>query len=466
MGTSSSTGIKTEEKEDNSKKESEEEEEEEEEEEDDDKYYGKKEENINELLNQLENELIKINEKIKNLTKEKDILELKIKRIKDKKNKVPKQMHNDIYDKQKNKQKRAKKVHQIKKYIKTSKALKMESKDPDLFILGLISKNLNDIGIGSAIEKKNNFEEQINDFSWFNFLINNNKKKYVLDFEFGEKKNKELLNNKGEYKKFEKKLRSKLSKDFNISEKKIILDATISEDGAFRVQIIFESEEFNTLDKNQFINKFKNDPDFEELKNLKGIFEDVVMGVIKLSKNQLDPEGNRKYGWAIGEKRGGFDYDPPNGWTGIGLRVKGRYDNGDDTWIGMSNVKGEWCVAYHGVGRGQSSDNVKKVTGKIIKGKEFKPGFGQVHKNCLDIFHLGTGQKVGEGVYCTPHIKTAENYAGISDINGEPYKTVLMVRVKPDAIRHCSDSGDYWVVNGNDDEIRPYRILYKNVNNN
>ena len=190
MGTSSSTGIKTEEKEDNSKKESEEEEEEEEEEEDDDKYYGKKEENINELLNQLENELIKINEKIKNLTKEKDILELKIKRIKDKKNKVPKQMHNDIYDKQKNKQKRAKKVHQIKKYIKNFKALKMESKDQDLFVLGLISKNLNDIGIGSAIEKKNNFEEQINDFSWFNFLINNNKKKYVLDFEFGEKKTK------------------------------------------------------------------------------------------------------------------------------------------------------------------------------------------------------------------------------------------------------------------------------------
>ena len=62
--------------------------------------------------------------------------------------------------------------------------------------------------------------------------------------------------------------------------------------------------------------------------------------------------------------------------------------------------------------------------------------------------------------------KSSENYAGISDINGEPYKTVLMVRVKPDAIRHCSDSGDYWVVNGNDDEIRPYRILYKNVNNN
>ena len=36
-----------------------------------------------------------------------------------------------------------------------------------------------------------------------------------------------------------------------------------------------------------------------------------------------------------------------------------------------------------------------------------------------------------------------------------------MVRVKPGAIRECADSGDYWVVNGTTDEIRPYRILYK-----
>ena len=36
-----------------------------------------------------------------------------------------------------------------------------------------------------------------------------------------------------------------------------------------------------------------------------------------------------------------------------------------------------------------------------------------------------------------------------------------MVRVKPEAIRGCEDSEDYWVVNGTTDEIRPYRILYK-----
>ena len=56
-----------------------------------------------------------------------------------------------------------------------------------------------------------------------------------------------------------------------------------------------------------------------------------------------------------------------------------------------------------------------------------------------------------------------KNILGISEFSGKRYKTVLMVRVKPDATRgcNCSDSKDYYVVNGTPDEIRPYRILYK-----
>ena len=181
------------------------------------------------------------------------------------------------------------------------------------------------------------------------------------------------------------------------------------------------------------------------------------MGACRLSKDQLDPRGNRVDGWGIGEKRGGKEYDPPLGWKGIGLRVMDKY--GDNKWIGMNNIPNEWCVAYHGVGYGQSSENVKKVTGLIYKGN-FKAGKGQAHKDCYDQYHKG--KKVGEGVYCTPYIKTAEKYAGISLINGKSYKTVLMVRVKPESIRGCTClKNDYWVVNGTNDEIRPYRILYK-----
>ena len=180
------------------------------------------------------------------------------------------------------------------------------------------------------------------------------------------------------------------------------------------------------------------------------------MSGCKLSKGQLDARGNRVDGWGINEKRGGKPYDPPIGWKGIGLRVIDKYDNGNNTWIGMDNSKGEWCVAYHGVGRNKK--NVQERTGLIVKGG-FNPGPNQVHKDHPDLNH--PGRKVGEGVYCTPSINVAELYSGVSQIHGKNYKTVLMVRVKPDAIRYCKDQSDYWVVNGTTDEIRPYRILYK-----
>ena len=177
----------------------------------------------------------------------------------------------------------------------------------------------------------------------------------------------------------------------------------------------------------------------------------------------LDSRGNRSEGWGIGEKRGNMEYDPPLGWIGIGLKVMDEYDDGDNTWIGMNNCEGEWCVAYHGVGRYR--DDVKNITGLIIKGQKQKFIIGecQAHRSCEDRFHKG--KKVGEGAYCTPKIKTAEFYSGISTINGVDYKTVIMVRVKPEAIRSCEDAEDYWVVNGTSDEIRPYRILYKKVGN-
>jgi len=180
------------------------------------------------------------------------------------------------------------------------------------------------------------------------------------------------------------------------------------------------------------------------------------MNACKLTKNQLDPRGNRSEGWTINEKRGGKEYFPPLGWIGIGLKVWDKYEN--NIWIGMENSLGEWCVAYHGVGNGQSSADVKKVVGQIYKGS-FKKGERQAHKDCKDQYH--PGKKVGEGVYCTPSIKTAKWYAGYSEINNISYQTVLMVRVKPEVIKHCDSCDDskapynYWVVNGTTDEIRP-----------
>ena len=228
------------------------------------------------------------------------------------------------------------------------------------------------------------------------------------------------------------------------------------------VPIIFQDDNFNNIDLDDIKMKLKNDYDYPEFQYIKGINKGAIMSGCKLTKKMLDPRGDRSEGWGIGESRGGKPYYPPLGWIGIGLNVLGKYDNGNDDWIGMINIPNEWCVAYHGVGRDQSSNEVKSITGKIIN-SEFKAGKIQAHEYCNNINKPGT--KVGIGVYCTPNIETASIYSGESTINGKTYKTVLMVRVKPSIIRQCDCNGakDYWVVNGTKDEIRPYRILYKEV---
>ena len=326
-------------------------------------------------------------------------------------------------------------------FIETKDALKLEQKNQDLFALGLLSQNLEDEGIETVIEKENNEEDEEDaGTTCLQFITSGlyNKQKYDLHFDLGEERNEEILNNEKEYEKFKNDIKLKLSKDYNIPIEKIIV--TFPQKGSLHVQVIFQSDQFNNLDKNDFLNKFKNDSEFKELRNLKEIHSDVILKICKLSKNMLDERGNRSEGWGENEQRGNKPYDPPIGWTGIGLKVMDKYDKGDNTWIGMSNSEKEWCVAYHGVGRFNNSDEIKDISRKIIKGG-FKAGQNQVHKSCKDKYH--PGKLVGEGVYCTPHIATAESYSGISIINGKSYKTVLMVRVKPDKIRGCEDSGDY-----------------------
>ena len=230
-----------------------------------------------------------------------------------------------------------------------------------------------------------------------------------------------------------------------------------------RVQQIFQSDRFNTLNINENEKKFKYESDFSILKSLKDIYTDIISGSFRLTRNMLDNRGNRFSGWSINEKRGNKPYYPPIGWIGIGLKVMGKYEN--DYWLGNNNSPGEWCVAYHGVASCQPSDSVKNIIGIIVK-THFRAGFRQVHRNCPDKYH--PGQIVGDGVYCMPKPEIAECFAGISQINGKNYKSVLMVRVKPSAIRNCNlcdvaKDDNYWVVNGTTDEIRPYRILFKEL---
>lgn len=194
------------------------------------------------------------------------------------------------------------------------------------------------------------------------------------------------------------------------------------------------------------------DPELMEIKGK------LILSACKLTPNMLDPRGdNKDGGWAPrnAEQRGGFPYDPPHTYKGYGLKVLGKYDGGNDTWLGCNNSPGEYPVAYHGVGQG--NPQALGLVG-VIANSQFRPGQGQAYQNYNDARH--PGNKVGVGVYVTPRISVAEGYASsTAGLNGRNYYPVFMCRVKPDKIRYAAERPDYWVLDPQ--YIRPYRVLIK-----
>ena len=129
------------------------------------------------------------------------------------------------------------------------------------------------MGITTAIEKNSSQDDdsQNSANTVLQFITNGmiEKKKYDMHFDLGDERNSELLNNKEEQEKFNNKLRKKLSIENNIPEDQIII--TNAQRGSYRVQVIFENDQFNkTMDINQFKKNCSNS-EFKELKYLKEI---------------------------------------------------------------------------------------------------------------------------------------------------------------------------------------------------
>ena len=162
----------------------------------------------------------------------------------------------------------------------------MTSNDNSPFILSLLGKYYEKRGTKiNVLKKKEESNQKIEVFSIQSLFSLIDQKKYELHFDFGEKQNMEYLNDTEKFNKLKEKMKLKLSKDFKVPKDKIII--TYPQKGSLSVQIIFQSDEFNNLDLEQFKQKFKNDKDFSELQNLKSIHMDTILGACKLSKNQL-----------------------------------------------------------------------------------------------------------------------------------------------------------------------------------
>ena len=143
---------------------------------------------------------------------------------------------------------------------------------------------------------------------------------------------------------------------------------------------------------------------------------------------------------------------------GFGIEVEERYKNNDPGWLSSDGSQGEWAVAYHGFGCRMGSDQLKSIIKTIIH-DNLKPGAGQAFSGAPDRRHKG--QTCRNGVYITPKIDIAFGYAGTITLGKKHYKLVIMVRVNPSFIREPTTQPDYWIVDGNINQLRPYRLLIK-----
>ena len=218
-----------------------------------------------------------------------------------------------------------------------------------------------------------------------------------------------------------------------------------------------EEEEENNNNSNIDINIIDYLNDKEKLENLTN---DYLIKECGCNPEYLDKKGNTFFYYQPEDcKRGGEQYKVPIGWTAFGIEVTKRY--GDTDWIANDGRDGEWAVAYHGFGCRMAGHQIKGII-KTIVHDNLKPGSGQAFSYANDRRH--PGKKCNHGVYITPDFNIATNYAGCIPLGGKNYRLVIMVRVNPSFIREPETQKDFWIVDGNANQLRPYRLLIKDAN--
>ena len=309
----------------------------------------------------------------------------------------------------------------------------------DYFICYLLKKALDSEGCTCEIEidlAEKDEEKEI--FTAIQFITNGmyKFKKYVLYF----------YDNAIKYtpEQFNQKLQKKLSNLLNIDAKDILM--ANPRKGPYKITAIIKKMNFNELNEKCVYNYLKNDPEFNGIIKVE---KSILLNGCRLNRKMFDSKGDAKR-WSQGGERGGKPYYPPEGWIGLGINVWNRYDNQNNDWLDCTGQPGEWSVAYHGMGGilspGEKNNNNKNR-------QQFHDSEDKYHK----------GNKVGKGICMTPNPKIMEESCSTYTIFGRPHKIGIMCRVNPKKIRCPKENENYWFINGTDNEIRPYRILIKEI---
>ena len=303
-----------------------------------------------------------------------------------------------------------------------------------------MGKYLEKIGIKVQIEENSvprNYESTEYHKNLIQSICNNFilKDKYLLYFDLDNNRINELFSDDTKRCDFNEKIKKLIMKAYHLE---LLIINQKRENSKFTVVMVIKSNFNKKISKEELIKCFEGD---EDLKTLSKIYIEKMTSIITLSTSMLSPKNNNKNNkWSNDKTKGGEEYHPPYGWINYGINVRHNFNDSNRAWISRFHKPGEWCVGYCG-----------------LKTKSIE----QIYENDDDIRH--PGKKVGIGVYCTSLPSLLEQDAETIELNGENYKVGFMLRIKPEKIRASSKNKNIFVVNGNDDEFRPYGILIKKL---
>jgi hypothetical protein len=319
----------------------------------------------------------------------------------------------------------------------------VKSDDTVIYFLGVLGEEFKNYGVNSIIEKKS--QDPILMEGLFKVLFC----RYSLSQKYYIRINSlplitRFIKNTKVYLDFIDNFKKKISEDYSIQDSKIFIISNRIDLCEFNI-VILNREEIN-------------------LKRYESTYNIIVkkrslLGHVKLSPDFFEKEFNReKYSWSKKNlKRGGEKYTPPLGWKGFALKVLNKYDNCDNSWLGNEGKKGEWAIAYHGIGKG---DEFIKLMNIILN--NLRKGPGQLYKNLPNI-RDNNKSLIGNGIYLSPNINEAERYAEKIKLGKRKsnFQFIIMCRVNPEKIREPGRIPINWIVDDDYDSIRPYRILVK-----
>jgi len=244
-------------------------------------------------------------------------------------------------------------------------------------------------------------------------------------------------------------LKSKISKEFNIETKDILY---------FGNKI--DNFEVNFLIFNQRINGIKN---YIRNLNLKlkittfTLLNYFILSPCIFESDYCKNEKEWKKNTLI---RGGKNYNPPYGWYGISLKLN-KFGKSNNIWLGKDNKEGEWAVAFHGIKKenGNIFDKIVNIINgnlkeEIEKTYEYDKNIEKNSKNYPNC---------GEGIILYTNIQDVEDHSDKASLGffNCKFQFAFMMRVNTNKIRKPDIFPEKWILNGNYEEIRPYRLLIK-----